>query len=304
MDIGRSRLRNALAVVRIAGHLLTGPLWRSDRRTWGATDDEVNAAWPGDEVMEAPAWMVTHAVTIHATPKEVWPWLAQLGQGRGGLYSFERLENLIGCQMTNTDRILPEHQDPAAAGEIRLHPQAALPVVRVTPEQDLVLAATPGDATKDQRVTGGLWSFHLRPTPDGATRLIERLSFRSGPTWQDRLFTSAALVEPISFVMSQEMLRNIKVLAEAGTTHPTKKRAGMSAKKTTRQSRRWSDLTPGQQKAVLALASIQVSLAVTAWTDLAFRPAAQINGRKSVWAVAIAVNFLGPLLYFTRGRRH
>ncbi|MFI7493694.1 hypothetical protein ACH9D2_03085 [Kocuria sp. M4R2S49] len=257
-------------------------------------------AWPGDELLPAPSWTVTHAVTIQASPEDVWPWLAQLGQGRGGFYSFERLENLIGCRMANTDRVLAEHQDPTAAGQIRLHPQAALPVALVEPGRDLVLADS-GPPARQQRVTEGLWSFHLRPTPEGTTRLVERLSFRAGSTWPEKLFTSPALIEPISFVMSQEMLRNITALA--GTAHRTSERTTMTGKTTSTQVRRWSELSSGQQTAVLTLASLQVSLAVAAWTDLAFRPAEQVNGRKASWAAVIAVNLVGPTLYFLRGIR-
>ena len=66
---------------------------------------------------------------------------------------------------------------------------------------------------------------------------------------------------------------------------------------------RWKDLTDGQKAAALTAASVQLSLAATAWTDLAFRPAAQVRGRKGVWALVIAVNFLGPIAYFACGRR-
>jgi Phospholipase_D-nuclease N-terminal len=68
--------------------------------------------------------------------------------------------------------------------------------------------------------------------------------------------------------------------------------------------RRWRDLSPRQQAWVLALVSVQLSLAATAWVDLARRPASQVNGRKSVWAAVIAVNFIGPILYFRLGRHH
>ena len=68
-------------------------------------------------------------------------------------------------------------------------------------------------------------------------------------------------------------------------------------------SRRWADLSSKQQVAILTLASIQLSLAATAWTDLARRDADQINGSKGKWATIIAVNFVGPILYFTRGIR-
>lgn len=69
--------------------------------------------------------------------------------------------------------------------------------------------------------------------------------------------------------------------------------------------RRWADLTDRQKTLVLVGASVQLSLAATAWTDLARRPASQVNGSKALWAAVIGVNFLGPIAYFTRGiRRH
>jgi hypothetical protein len=67
--------------------------------------------------------------------------------------------------------------------------------------------------------------------------------------------------------------------------------------------RRWSDLTARQRTAVLVLGSIQLSLAATAWADLATRPARSVNGSKLRWALIIAVNFFGPLAYFRWGRR-
>ena len=66
---------------------------------------------------------------------------------------------------------------------------------------------------------------------------------------------------------------------------------------------RWDGLTPGQKGAVLTLASVQLSLAATAWADLATRPADRVNGPRWAWAAAIAVNFVGPLAYFVKGRR-
>jgi type IV secretory pathway VirB2 component (pilin) len=68
-------------------------------------------------------------------------------------------------------------------------------------------------------------------------------------------------------------------------------------------ARNWQELSSGQKAAVLTLASVQLSLAATAWTDLARRPADQVNGPKAAWAAVIAINFVGPVLYFTKGRR-
>lgn len=65
----------------------------------------------------------------------------------------------------------------------------------------------------------------------------------------------------------------------------------------------WHDLSTAQRTAVVALAAVQLTLAGTAWADLATRPAEQVNGSKGKWAAVIAINFVGPLLYFARGRR-
>jgi hypothetical protein len=68
-------------------------------------------------------------------------------------------------------------------------------------------------------------------------------------------------------------------------------------------TRRWADLSPRGQALVLTLASVQLSLAATAWTDLARRPAREVNGPKALWALVIAVNLVGPVAYFRWGRR-
>ena len=67
--------------------------------------------------------------------------------------------------------------------------------------------------------------------------------------------------------------------------------------------KKWSDLTSGQQTAILVVGCIQLSLAATAWADLATRPASEVAGSKAKWAAIIAINFVGPLAYFARGRR-
>ena len=67
--------------------------------------------------------------------------------------------------------------------------------------------------------------------------------------------------------------------------------------------KKWTELTGGQKAAVVLLGSLELALAATAWSDLAHRPARQVNGRKGVWAAVIAVNWIGPLAYFRWGRR-
>ncbi|MGO4600860.1 PLDc N-terminal domain-containing protein [Terrabacter sp. 2YAF2] len=67
--------------------------------------------------------------------------------------------------------------------------------------------------------------------------------------------------------------------------------------------KKWSDLTSGQQAAIVVAGCVQVSLAAAAWADLARRPAEEVVGSKAKWAAVIAINFVGPLAYFARGRR-
>ena len=111
---------------------------------WGATDEEITTRLPGDELVrdDAPI-QSTHAITINAPVSAVWPWLVQIGQNRGGFYSYEWLENLVGCRMNNAERVLPEYQDLKEGDEIWLHPKAPpLHVLRVEKEKYIVLEKT------------------------------------------------------------------------------------------------------------------------------------------------------------------
>jgi hypothetical protein len=93
----------------IAAAILT-PFLRLWRTKWGATDAEIHRSLPGDDLVPHSKWGWTHAITICASAAEVWPWLMQMGQDRGGLYSYEWLENRVGCDIHNADRIIPEFQ--------------------------------------------------------------------------------------------------------------------------------------------------------------------------------------------------
>jgi hypothetical protein len=142
----------------------------------------------------------THAITIQAPPKDVWPWLVQIGQDRGGFYSYSRLENLVGCQMRNTNLILPQCQNPKVGDTIRFHPKAPVaPITEVDPEKTLVI--------------GGMWSFVLRQPAPGVTRLIVRCRAKRMSPIRD-FFGYRLILEPAHFVMERKMLLTIKELAE------------------------------------------------------------------------------------------
>ena len=201
-----------LATLGVAGLAVYRLALRSRQLRWGATDDEVAAALPGDDLLGGADLTATRAITVDRRPDDVWPWIAQLGQGRGGLYSYDFLENLVGCDMHSADRVVAEWQDVAVGGKLRLHPEVALDVVVVDPGQALVArgGVPMGDTPPPYDFT---WAFVVRQRPDGTTRLLVRERYLYTRWW------SGLLVEPVeivSFVMSQKMLRGIRQRAEQG----------------------------------------------------------------------------------------
>lgn len=173
---------------------------------WGATSAEVEMRFPGEASgTPRPSVSATHAVTIHAPVAEVWAWLVQIGQDRGGFYSYSALENLLGCRLRNADRIIPEWQSLQVGDGVRLHPQAPpLPVTHLEPERALVL--------------GGGWGFVLREIDANSTRLIARAWGDAIPTLRNPLLHFLywrVLYEPAHFLMERKMLLGIKHRAEA-----------------------------------------------------------------------------------------
>ena len=212
--IGNS-FREALWGAFEIGIALVTPFLRSRRRRWGATDEELERAYPGDELVADPKWAADHAISIDATPEQVWPWLAQIGQGRGGFYSYEKLENLAGCKIENSSRILEEHQRLRKGDPIRLHVEVPPMTVAIVDEPTaLVLHGNPGEAD-DSTTISTSWAFLLLEQPEGTTRLLSRTRYHYPDDLRSRLMGGPLLVEPVSFVMERKMLRVIKALVES-----------------------------------------------------------------------------------------
>jgi hypothetical protein len=141
---------------------------RSWQLRWGATDEEVDAALPGDDLIPNPDLVATRAITVHAAADQVWPWIAQLGQGRGGFCSYDALENLVGCDIHSADRIVPEWQDLKVGDQVKLAPEVGLGVSVVEPGRALVLrgGVPMGAVPPPYDFT---WAFVLQEQPDGTT---------------------------------------------------------------------------------------------------------------------------------------
>jgi hypothetical protein len=100
-----------------------------------------NAAPPSPATTSSPNpdLVATRAITVHAAADQVWPWIAQLGQGRGGFYSYDALENLVGCDIHSADRVVPKWQDLKVGDQVKLAPEVGVGVTVVQQGRALVL---------------------------------------------------------------------------------------------------------------------------------------------------------------------
>ena len=135
-----------------------------------------------------------HTIDIAAPRESVWPWVVQIGQDRGGFYSYTWLENAAGCHVHNADRLVPEWQERQVGDRVPLHPKLVMDVVAVEPPHRLVLRAPDRSA---------LWSFTLLDGGDGTT-LVIRFRMTGAPPG----------LRLVHWVMERRMLHGIKERAE------------------------------------------------------------------------------------------
>jgi hypothetical protein len=178
---------------------------------WGATDEEARKALPGDGLVPQPVTQMTRALTVEAPPGEVWPWMVQMGAGRGGLYSYDWLENLAGLGIHSVDRIVPELQDLKEGDIFPLEASSGtgLTVAELVPERAIVLRMP--DPQTERSVLS--WAYVLEPLEAGKTRLIFRFKLDAAPRWAWAL-AYPLLVEIPHFVMERKMMLSIKERAE------------------------------------------------------------------------------------------
>lgn len=193
-----------LASLVVLAAILTAALtpWM-DR--WGATNKEVTATFPGDDLLAQPASFLNRAVTVHATPEQIFPWIVQLGADKGGMYSYTRLEALLNCSQANADRIHQEWQQLKVGDEMKMCATQPGPppyiIAKIEPNKAVVMGHKENGEWVD------VWAFIIVPQKDGTSRLITRTrTMAVGGFW--------TVIHPGVFVMERAMLLGIKERAE------------------------------------------------------------------------------------------
>jgi hypothetical protein len=222
----RGRTRRAIAAVIAWAILVYVALvlaLRPWNTRWGTTEAEFAMSLPGDEIVPVAHYRIDHAITINAPIDAVWPWLIQIGQDRGGFYSYSGLENAIGLRVTNADRIVPEWQHRHVGELVRSVPtnwiggafgkELGWRVAQIVPGRAIVLE--------------GWGAFVLVPLDQNTTRMLIRMRGAGGPSLQSVALSPLGVLifEPAHFIMERKMLLGIKERAERGRS-PAGSRAG------------------------------------------------------------------------------
>ena len=202
------------SVTLAAGSVALMYLARRYFRNWGTTKLECRMHLPGDELIHEPTLTTTEAVWIDRSAAEVWPWLVQMGQDRGGLYGYQVLENSVALRHRNANRIHPEWQKLSAGDVVRVAPRGwlglsdgvALTVVEVVDDESIVLRGAPPNLPWET-----VWSIQLIPHWDDRCRLLVRTHVALRHPGEVLLTEAAG---PIGALMTRGMLRGIRRRAE------------------------------------------------------------------------------------------
>ncbi|MGE5462588.1 MAG: hypothetical protein ACM3PS_04495 [Syntrophothermus sp.] len=173
---------------------------------WGASAQEVSASLQGDELVQSPNIGYTRGISIAASPEQIYPWIVQIGAGKGGWYSYDWFEtNALRCKNINADRIHEEWQDLKVGDKVKMCPDENMPpayvVARMDPDQAIVLGHREGDKWVE------VWQFVLVPQRDESTRLVIRSRSEMGGWFWN-------IMRPGEFIMMRGMMLGIKERAE------------------------------------------------------------------------------------------
>jgi hypothetical protein len=208
------------------GAAVLGGTWAALRPrmlAWGSTGEEAARHLPGDDLVPDAQYATTRGITIQAPAEAVFPWLVQLGQSRGGFYTYDALENLFRLDIHSADRIHPEWQNlQPGVDYVSLDPRQTMKmtIVELQAPRTMVIRTgapdeapqAPGDFFKGE--IAGTWAFIVEPLDKATSRLIVRWRSAWGPTTAARL-AAPTLLEPAHFIMERGMMLGIKKRAEA-----------------------------------------------------------------------------------------
>lgn len=212
---------SALFGMGMAAGVVYGLKLRPWLLNWGASTDESERFLTGDEIAPECRYRATRAVTIDAPVDKVWPWLVQIGQDRGGFYSYLWLENLFFAGMRNADEIVPEYQERSVGDVVwlanprRYGGRARMVVAALDPYRCIALVM-PQDYRRlvnGESAQFGCWSFHLRDLHGGRTRLIVRSRAGDFSNLPQMIF-DFLIFDPAHFMMERKMMLGIKERAE------------------------------------------------------------------------------------------
>ena len=196
----------AIGIVVVALALGSGVfiLCRPWQLSWGATSEELTRGMPGDELVSRPNFNTTRAVTVNARPEDIWPWIVQIGFGRGGWYSYDLFDNL---GRHSAERIIPELQRIRADDLIPMGPGAdsGMRVKEFVPDRSILWWSKRNPPTT--------WAWALDPTIDGGTRLVTRVRSRSSWAHPSSMLWRL-MFEVADFPMMRKCLLGIKRRAE------------------------------------------------------------------------------------------
>lgn len=193
------------------------------RSHWGLKKEEMTGVFPADELVPKPKSQFTHAVKVDAPAHHVWPWIAQIGQGRGGFYSYEVLENMTGLNIYNADRIIPEFQNPKIGDLIAFGPEDAYPLIYCEEGRGMALEnwydldAKKSYNPKETTPANYLhltWLWYVEKIDANTSRFISRNRVTYSATSKAKLMFGI-LSEPVVFAMDRKMCLGIKKRAES-----------------------------------------------------------------------------------------
>ena len=211
-------------LISLAGVLLLLAILNAALRPWymrwGATDAELRRTYPDNQLVPNVLTVATRAITIQAPPQAVWPWIVQIGEDRGGFYSYTWLENLFLADMHNADRINPQWQTRQRGDTVwltrkgRYRGNARTVVAEYEPGHVMILVSPPNYEKLAQSgpPIDATWSVMLEPEGENASRLIMR--WRGQSTGWVRQASGYFLFDPCHFIMERRMMLGIKERAE------------------------------------------------------------------------------------------